>query len=69
MEKKISFLVLATVLIVLLLFWPVLFFTFSVINFIPIGPFELATFVVIEILLVVFLVVLWEIYKRKYGKS
>ena len=68
MDKKLSFLISSTIIVLLIIFWPIYFFAVSVFSIVPRGIEELAVFAIVELVLIVILVVLWEFYKRKYKK-
>ena len=68
MEEKLSFLIGAIILFLLILSWPIYFFTVSIFSIIPLGTEELIFFASFEVVLVILLVGLWEFYKRKYKK-
>ena len=68
MAEKLSFLIGSLILVLLIVLWPIYFFTISMFSIIPLGPNELLFFAIVEIVLVVILVVLWEFYKRHYKK-
>jgi len=60
MAEKLSFLIGSIILVLLIVFWPIYFFIFSMFSIIPLGPDELLFFAIV--------VVLWEFYKRHYKK-
>jgi len=68
MGEKIYFIISAIILILLILFWPIYFFTVSLFGIVPQEIGQLVIFVIIELFLVGVLVVLWEFYKRQYKK-
>ncbi|MBT4870256.1 MAG: hypothetical protein HON47_01645 [Candidatus Diapherotrites archaeon] len=68
MEEKLPFLIGSIILVLLIILWPIYFFTFSVFSIISLGAGELIFFAIIEIVLVAIMVTLWEFYKRKYTK-
>jgi len=68
MEKKLCLLVGSIILVLLIVLWPIYFFTFSMFSIIPLGPAELIFFAIVEIVLASILVLLWEFYKRQYKK-
>ena len=68
MEEKLPFLIGSIILVLLIILWPIYFFTFSVFSIIILGAGELIFFAIIEIVLVAIMVTLWEFYKRKYTK-
>jgi hypothetical protein len=65
MEEKIPLLIGSIILIILIVLWPIYFFSISMFSIIPLGTGELLFFAIVEIVLVAIMVILWEFYKRQ----
>lgn len=64
MKNKIIPLIVAIIIFLSIVLWPVYFFTSSLYKIIPLAIGELVFFVVVEIILVIILIAFWEFYKR-----
>jgi len=68
MQSKVLFLGISIIIFLLIVLWPIYFFSMSVFGFIPLALNELLVLGLVEISLIVILIIFWEFYKRHYKK-